>query len=150
MGKNILGVDNGLHGALSFYDGAELLVYDMPIYKTDRPVIDIVRLTNIIKLNKPTHAIIEKLTPLPKISGLTAFSMGHSEGIVLTILTTLQVPFTFVRPKDWKSAMQCPKEKNAARLRASQLLPTFKHNWDKVKDDGRAESALIALYGWNK
>lgn len=150
MSKNILGVDNGLHGALSFYDGAELLVYDMPVYDTDRPAIDMIRLADIIRVNKPTHAYIEKLTPLPKISGLTAFSMGHSEGLALATLSMLQVPYTLVRPVEWKKAMQCPKDKDAARQRATQLLPKFSHNWDRKKDDGRAESALVALYGWNK
>jgi crossover junction endodeoxyribonuclease RuvC len=148
--KTILGVDNGLHGALSFYDGAELLIYDMPIYGTDRPALDLIRIKDIININKPTHSYIEKLTPLPKISGLTAFSMGHSEGAVIATLTALQVPFTLIRPVEWKKAMQCPAEKDAARMRASQLLPAHSHNWSLKKHDGRAESALIALYGWNK
>lgn len=146
----ILGLDNGLAGALSFYDGAELLVYDMPTFKTDRPQLDLLRLADIIRINKPDHAYIEKLTPLPKISGLTAFSMGNSEGAVIATLTALQVPFTLVRPADWKKAMQCPKDKDGARMRACQLLPQFSHNWDRKKDDGRAESAIIALYGYKK
>jgi len=149
-GKTILGIDNGLHGALSFYDGAELIIYDMPIYSTDRPVLDLIRLADIIRINKPDHAYIEKLTPLPKISGLTAFSMGHSEGAIIATMTALQVPFTLIRPAKWKKAMQCPADKDAARMRASQLLPQFAHNWSRKKDDGRAESALISLYGYNK
>lgn len=148
--KTILGIDNGLHGALSFYDGAELLIYDMPTYGTDRPALDLIRLADIIRINKPDHAYIEKLTPLPKISGLTAFSMGHSEGAVIATLTALQIPFTMTRPMEWKKVMQCPAEKDAARKRASELLPTHAHNWTRKKDDGRAESSLISLYGYNK
>jgi hypothetical protein len=40
-----------------------------------------------------------------------------------------------------------PKAKDAARARASQLLPQAAHQWPLKKHDGRAESALIALYG---
>lgn len=147
---NILGIDNGLKGALAFYDGSENLVYDMPTYGMERPAIDIIRLCDIIRLNKPDHAYIEKLTPMPKISGLTAFSMGHSEGIMEACLNALQVPYTLVRSSAWKKAMSCPADKDAARMRASQLLPQFAHNWDLKKHDGRAEASLIALYGWNK
>ena len=148
--KTILGVDNGLHGSLSFYDGSELLVYDMPIYGTERPALDLIRIADIIRINKPEAAFVEKLTTLPKISGLTAFSMGHSEGAILATLTALQVPYTLVRPDKWKKVMGCPAEKDAARQRASQLLPQFAHNWQLKKHDGRAESSLIALYGFNR
>lgn len=149
--KTILGIDNGLYGALSFYDGTELLIYDMPIYNTDRPTLDLLRLMDIIRTNKPDHAYVEKLTPMPKISGLTGFSMGHSEGAITAIMVALQVPFTFVRPAAWKKTMGCPANKDESRMRASQLLPSHAHNWDKrKKDDGKAEASLIALYGWNK
>lgn len=147
---NILGVDNGVGGALTFYDGVELLVYDMPTYKiAKRNPIDILRLIEIIKTNAPDHVYIEKLTPYMG-SKLSFFSMGHSEGLLLGVLTCLQIPYTLVRPNDWKKPMGCTKDKDAARQRASQLLPQFAHNWDRKKDIDRAESALIALYGYKK
>jgi len=148
--KTILGIDNGLYGALSFYDGSELLIYDMPLYKTERPSINISRLLEIITTNAPNHAYIEKLTPMPRVGGLPCFSMGHSEGIILASMTALKTPFTFTRPSEWKKAMQCPADKDAARKRATELLPNHSHNWPLKKHDGRAESALIALYGYNK
>lgn len=46
--------------------------------------------------------------------------------------------------------MQCPAEKDGSRMRASQLLPGFASNWDRKKDDGRAEASMIALYGFNQ
>jgi hypothetical protein len=40
-----------------------------------------------------------------------------------------------------------PKAKDGARARASQLLPAGVQLWPLVKHDGRAEAALLALYG---
>ena len=147
--KTILGIDNGVSGALSFYDGTELIIYDMPTFKVKkRNVIDVHGVHKIISSYKVDHCVVEKLTPMPRVSGLASFGMGLSEGITLGILASLSIPYTFVRPTQWKKAMQCPKDKDAARMRATQLLPQFAHNWDLKKHDGRAESALIALYGF--
>ncbi len=148
--KNILGVDNGIFGALSFYDGTELMCYRMPVFEGERKAIDVHGLIKIIETNKPTHAYVEKLTPLPKISGLTAFSMGHSEGLVLAALTCLNIPYTLVRPAVWKKAMGCSADKDSTRQRASQLMPQFADNWPLKKDIDIAEASLIALYGWGK
>lgn len=149
--KTILGIDNGLSGALSFYDGEELLIYDMPVIKIGkRNHYDLHGILKIIRTYDINHCYIEKLTPLPKIGGLQSFSMGYGEGLILGTLSSLMIPYTTIRPAQWKKEMSCPKEKNAARMRATQLFPQFSHNWDLKKHDGRAESALIALYGYNK
>jgi hypothetical protein len=42
------------------------------------------------------------------------------------------------------------KGKDASRARASELLPAYSHLWQRKRDDGRAEAALIALYGWRQ
>jgi hypothetical protein len=148
--KTICGIDNGIGGSLSFYDGAELMCYRMPVFEGERKAIDVHGLIKIIETNKPTHVYVEKLTPLPKISGLTAFSMGHSEGLVLAILTCLNIPYTLVRPAVWKKAMGCGANKDSTRQRASQLMPQFAHNWPLKKDIDIAEASLIALYGFGK
>lgn len=148
--KTILGVDNGLLGALSFYNKDELIIYDMPVFEiSGRKKLDVQKILNLLNYDRPDHCFIEQLTPMPKISGLTAFSMGHSEGVFIGLLSALEIPVTLIRPKDWKGKMQCPADKDGARMRASQLLPQFAHNWPLKKHDGRAESALIALYGYN-
>ncbi len=149
--KTILGIDNGLLGCLAFYNGEELILHDMPTLEVkERRVLDMQAIARIIKNDPPWHVYLEKLTPLPKISGLGSFSMGHSEGFMLGLLTGFNLPYTMVRPNDWKKQMGCPADKDAARQRASQLLPQFAHNWARKRDDGRAEASLIALYGWNR
>lgn len=147
--KTILGIDNGLGGALSFYNEKELIIYDMPVFEVDgRKKLNISEIKRIILNDRPQACFVEQLTPMPKIGGLQSFSMGHSEGVFLGLFSALEIPYTLIRPKKWKKAMQCPADKDGSRMRASQLLPQFAHNWPLKRHDGRAESALIALYGY--
>ena len=149
--KTILGIDNGLKGALSFYNGDELIIYDMPTIEVkERNVLDMQRIKQIILGDIPWHVYVEKTTAMPKISGLAGYSMGKSEGFIEGLLVGFNLPYTMVRPNEWKRVMECPADKDAARQRASQLLPSHSHNWPLKKHHDRAESALIALYGFNK
>ena len=148
--SNILGIDVGMNGALSFYDGAELIIYDMPVFarnKTKR--VDCHKLNKIIQEQKPTHAVIEQVNAFG-MGASSAYNFGWSCAVVEAVLACNNIPFDYVTPQVWKKEMQCPKDKDASRMRASQLLPKFAHNWDLKKHDGRAESALIALFGFNK
>lgn len=146
---NIIGIDIGMSGALSFYDGTELLCYDMPVYKVAKGhELDILRIADIIRTNAPSAAYIEKALLMP-VNGKKSYQkLGEAEGAFKGILCALKIPYTIIRPQEWKKAMQCPADKEGARMRASQLLPNQAHNWERKKDDGRAESALIALYGY--
>jgi crossover junction endodeoxyribonuclease RuvC len=38
-------------------------------------------------------------------------------------------------------------DKTASRRLACQKWPAFSHLWARVKDDGRAEAALLAYFG---
>jgi len=148
--NNILGVDVGMSGALSFYDGDELMIYDMPTFprnKTKR--VDCHTLFKIISDNKPDHAYVEQVNAF-SMGATGAYNFGWSCGVIEAVLASCGIPFTYVTPQVWKKEMACPKDKDASRMRASQLFPQFTHNWERKKDDGRAESALIALFGYNK
>lgn len=145
----ILGIDPGMTGALAYYDGKELLTWRMPIFKKEKGHdLDIHNLYNAFREAAAEHAYIEKTTAMPKISGKAAYSMGKSEGALLSLCVALQIPYTLVRPAQWKKEMSCPADKDSARQRASQLFPQYSHCWDKKYLDGVAEAALIALYGY--
>jgi len=156
----ILGIDPGLNGALSFYDGEELIIHDMPTVEfqkngKSRRKVDIHKLHRTMHdlmypASHPNHIFIEQVSAQPSNGAAAAFSYGYGCGVVEATVALLNLPYSYVSPQKWKKAMNCPKDKNAARVRASQLLPKFSHNWDRKKDDGRAESALIALYGYNQ
>ena len=145
----ILGIDPGNTGALAYYDGTELLIWDMPIFEKEKGHdLDIHALYKIYQEAEAEKVYIEKTVAMPKISGKAAYSMGKAEGALISLCVALALPYTLVRPAEWKKAMSCPAEKDISRQRASQLLPLSAHNWDRKKDHGRAEAALIALYGY--
>ena len=96
-----------------------------------------------------THAYIEQVNAFG-MGASSAYNFGWSCGVIEAMISAFSIPFTYVTPQKWKKEMDCPKDKDAARMRASQLLPQHAHNWDLKKHDGRAEASLIALYGFNK
>ena len=153
--KTILGIDVGMKGALSFYDGEELIIYDMPVIRRNKTSrIECHKLMKCFDAmidngSKPEHAYIEQVNAFG-MGASGAYNFGWNCGVIEAMVASFEIPFTYVTPQVWKKAIQCPKDKDAARMRASQLLPQFAHNWDLKKWDGRAESALIALYGFNQ
>lgn len=106
-------------------------------------------------------AIVEKASPMPSTDGRKAgmgvtgaFTYGLNYGIILGTLQGLVIPVQEVRPADWKKAMSLtgrgltPREiKEASRAKARTIFPVLAERFARAKDDGRAESALIALYG---
>lgn len=148
--KTILGIDVGAGGALAIYDGEELIIYDMPVLprnKTKR--VCAVALKEILSLYKIDHAYIEQVNAFG-MGATSAYNFGFNCAIPEAVVMCLNIPITYVTPQKWKRAMQCPKDKNAARARATQLLPQFAHNWDLKKHVDRCEASLIALYGYRQ
>jgi crossover junction endodeoxyribonuclease RuvC len=52
-----------------------------------------------------------------------------------------------VSPAQWKRAMHLTSDKEQSRARALETFPVCAHHFARKKDHGRAEAALIALYG---
>lgn len=149
----VLGIDPGICGAFArLSDDAPLVIHDMPILTIQRGAkkkreMDAHVLSDLIENHLPDHAFLEQAWARPGEAASVSFTNGCNFGTVLGILAALQVPYTVVPPQRWKKALQVPAEKDGARARASQLLPQYASEWRRVKDDGRAEAALIALYG---
>lgn len=151
--KYVCGIDPGLDGALFFVNCAGFSgeAIDMPFLTLarggkKRRQVDPHRLDLIIKERLPGHAFIEDVWARPN-SLYSSGSLLLSAGIMIGILASNGIPYTSVSPQKWKNAMQTPASKSGARSRASQLLPLCANQWPLVKHDGRAEAALIALYG---
>mgnify|MGYP003649107582 CR=1 FL=1 len=150
MNKTILGVDVGMSGAFSFYDEMELMVYDMPTFKRNKTNrVDCHAVCKILEAEECHHAYVEQVNAFG-MGASSAYNFGWSCGTIEAILASFNIPFTYVTPQKWKKEMDCPKDKDAARMRATQLLPRFSDNWPLKKHDGRAEASLIALYGFKE
>lgn len=158
----VCGVDPGLSGALAFYgtldtgiSPIDCLTYDMPTLSLvrggkNKREVDAHSLARLLKSRPIDHAFLEQVGAMKAQGVSSMFSFGKSYGIVIGVLATLEIPMTLVPPVRWKKAMAVPAAKDGARARASQLMPAFAWQWTRVKDDGRAEAACIALYGWRE
>lgn len=144
----ILGIDPGAKGGLAVItDGGWLHeVHDM----TDLTGSGIgTWLHNVlINMYEPvTVAWVEQVHSMPGQGVASTFKFGTNYGALLGGLGALAIPVRNVTPAKWKKALGLPADKTAARQRAAELWPARADWFRRVKDDGRAESALIAEYG---
>lgn len=151
----ILGIDPGLSGALAFYNPETgfLSIADMPTIKSGgakgKNEIDRTALARLIdaEAKRVTHCFLEKVGTRPGEGAAGAFSFGTGYGMLLGILAANFVPLSLVTPAVWKKAMGCTGDKEQSRARASDILPRHADKWPLKKHDGRAEAAVLAVYG---
>jgi crossover junction endodeoxyribonuclease RuvC len=156
---SIIGIDPGAHGAIVIlHEDDTLDVIDTPTLKIQvakklRTRIDCYALAQALSLRKrPALAVIEALHSRPQQSAQSQFALGHAVGIVEMAVAGLGVPTHFVPPQVWQKAMGVSSDlsgntKGSSRARAAALFPNQAHLFSRVKDDGRADAALMALYG---
>jgi crossover junction endodeoxyribonuclease RuvC len=151
----IAGIDPGLSGALFFLDPnrpANGEATDLPIHMLVRGgrkkrELDIAGLIEILTPHRIEHVFLEQVSAMPGQGVSSVFAFGKTYGAILGVIAAHSIPLTLVAPVVWKRALGVPKSKDGARARASQLLPEAASQWRLKKHDGRAEAALIALYG---
>jgi hypothetical protein len=78
------------------------------------------------------------------------FSFGMTTGAILQGLICQNFVVNHVEPRQWRKDLQVRKGKDGSMQRASELLPQHIEHWKARKHNGRAEAALIALYGLNR
>lgn len=153
----ILGIDPGLSGAIALYvpNGDILYVADIPTHELRRNgklrrEPDIQAICDIVAdcaVRPYLKVYIEHVSAMPGESPVGAFTFGKVVGLLTGICAANKLVIERVTPSVWKRAMAVPADKDGARARASQLLPKHSHQWPLKKHDGRAEAALIALFG---
>jgi crossover junction endodeoxyribonuclease RuvC len=146
----IVAIDPGASGAVAFLssDGALQRVVDMPTVKIGTKTrIASQGLALLIGAARPTHAYVEQVGAMPGQGVSSMFAFGHCAGVIEGVLSACAVPTTFITPQQWKKAMQVTADKGSSRRRAMQLAPGLASDFQRVKDDGRAEAFLIGVYG---
>jgi len=145
----VLGIDVGAGGALALVsDGALTAVEDMPVIKIgSRSEISEGHLAQLVRAMAPDVAWIERVSARPKQGIASAFNFGTNYGIPRGVCAALGVPILFVSPVSWKREFKLSADKHQARLLASRMFPTHADKFSRVRDDGRAEAALIAVFG---
>lgn len=149
--KLILGIDPGKTGAIAVLDADDptrlLLVEDMPAATGSALGTCIAQLVEDLSPDRIVAAWVEDVHSMPKqgVRSVWTFALGH--GAVLGALGALRVPVHFVSPAQWKRDQRVTADKGTSRNRAMELWPREADLFQRVKDDGRAEAALIARHG---
>jgi crossover junction endodeoxyribonuclease RuvC len=149
----VIGIDPGITGAIAvFSEGRLIYVQDLPtievvVAKGTRKRQNAAALADLIFVSGPDHIYLEEVSTRPGEGAVGAFSFGRGFGQIEGIMAGLNIPYTLVRPQKWKTKLGVPADKGGARMIASRLFPDFAEQFARVKDDGRAEAAMIALYG---
>lgn len=93
----------------------------------------------------PTVAVLEKVGGRPRQKGGHTF--GFADGALETAFRAAGIPTQRVTPQRWKAHFGLiGKTKDDSRALATLHFPAASASFERVKDDGRAESALLALY----
>lgn len=145
-GALILGVDPGRRGALAWLDlhGDLVDVVDMP--DLDGVALGAL-LRDLVVERRPVRAVVEQITPRPGQGVQSVWTSAARHGVLLGVLGAWDVPTELVSPAGWKRAARLGKDKTASRQRACELWPGWSPSFARVRDDGRAEAALIARHG---
>jgi crossover junction endodeoxyribonuclease RuvC len=156
MSARVLGIDIGSQGAIALLtpSGDLLEVVDMPVLRDGpkgRPNVNAALLAEIVVKMQAAMAFVEFVGARPGEGAVGAFAFGRSRGVIEGVCGAAGVPLSFLTPSHWKRLVGIPpgKEgaKDAARSGAIRRWPGHAATFARVKDDGRAEAALIAVAG---
>jgi crossover junction endodeoxyribonuclease RuvC len=152
----ILGIDIGACGAIAMLtpEGELLEIFDMPVLNdgpSGRRAVNPPLLAEIVFKSHASKAYVELVGARPGEGAVGAFAFGRSRGVVEGVLGACAVPAAHIAPASWKRAVGlpagCQGAKDAARSEAIRRWPAKAALFARVKDDGRAEAALIAVAG---
>ena len=147
-----IGIDVGANGAIAVFENGKLIaVHDMPtktivINKRNKKRVDADALNELLDFHVDM-AVIEAVTAMPNQGVSSMFAFGQAAGIVEGVVASVTNNVMYVRPQSWKGYFNLTNDKGTSRELAAQLWPEMSDRFKRVKDDGRAEAALIGLWG---
>ena len=155
MNSWILGVDPGLSGCMAMLHKGAVDVFDIPtttrtVNKKEKRQIDPYQLSAWLEIQRPLikFAVVEQVGTMPGQGVTSAFNFGFTTGCIHGIIAACGIEIRTVSPQVWKRKYGLiGQNKDASRGEASRRFPEFTHLWQLKKHDGRAEAALLALYG---
>lgn len=145
----IIGVDPGKTGGIAvLHEGRLLDAFRMPL-TADGKQVDAQGVRDLLDaVARPWEdtVVLEKVHAMPKNGSIASFSLGHSVGVVVGVALGAGYRLRLIAPAEWKKIVGIPagSDKGASRAKASELFPNQRNLWKLVRDDGLAESALIA------
>lgn len=155
MSSLVIGIDPGVSGAVAILEQERLvMVFDMPTVEIKvghamKRRVSAEMLADELRMYADQGAVawIEKVSAMPGQGVSSMFAFGEAYGLARGVLAGLGVPCHTVTPMKWKKGMGLNQGKDASRAQAAQTWPMRAGEFKRVKDDGKAEAALIALWG---
>jgi len=140
----VAAIDPGMSGAVAFVtSGGQALVEDLPFVNKR---LDAGELSRILTAWRPLDAvIIEAVTARPGNGSVSSFNFGAGFGAACATVQCLGIPLILVSPSVWKKRMNLTQDKERSRQLAINLFPSTSGRLSRKKDEGRAESILLAL-----
>lgn len=150
-----IGIDSGAKGAIAILDRRSGLVdvIDMPTVEVKigsamKHRVSPEAIAAELRMYAPTAiAYIERVGAMPGQGVTSMFAFGEAYGLVRGVLAGMSIPCTAVAPAVWVKQMRVAAGKDGSRQRAMELFPDKAHLFKRVKDDGRADAALVAAWG---
>jgi crossover junction endodeoxyribonuclease RuvC len=150
----IIGIDIGIAGGVAVLSPSGELteVHAMPCLAdgpAGRRTVNGPLLASIVFASHATRAFVEHVSARAGEGAVGAFAFGRSRGVIEGVLAAAGLPCKFLTPPAWKRAVGLPpgRNKDASRAEAIRRWPAQAEWFARVKDDGRAEAALIAVAG---
>lgn len=153
----IIAIDPGVSGCIAVLDDRSNIIAhtEMPTVKAGKANrVNPQALAGwLMEFDSARMCFIEQVGAMPgggerRMGASSAFSFGHSAGIVEGVVAALQIPITLVPPAAWKKSQGLVgKDKDAARTRAAQLYPRERTFDLKGKGQALADAVFIARHG---
>jgi len=152
MARLICGIDPGMSGAFALLADGELVeVADMPVIEVNgKRRLNAAAAAEIVIRFNAALTVIEQVGAMPRQGVASTFAFGYGAGVLEGLHAALGRSILMVRPNVWKREASVPADKSAARMMATRLWPDQAALFARVKDDGRAEAALLARWGMTK
>ena len=152
----IFGIDPGFSGAISIYrpNLGLIEVHDMPVMKSakGKTILNLHGVLDVLEPedDTPHIAVIEQVAAMRGQGVTSMFRFGQGFGQLEMAIAARELQVRYVTPQKWKGHFGLSRDKGVSRSVASQRFPSIATQFARVKDDGRAEACLIALYGKEK
>lgn len=146
----VIGIDPGVSGAIAVVHTKAVACFDMPTIEVrGKRHVSAAGIRKILQHAVDDSPLGIEAVVLEHVQGVqgtgatSAFSFGRSFGLVEGVVAAMELPLVLVRPQLWTKALCVSRDKGAHRQAAVNLWPKQADAFARVKDDGRADAALL-------
>ena len=150
----LIGIDPGVSGAIVVTSGDAsriLCVCDMPTVEIrgkrhvcPTTLRSAIRFHHHLEpIGRPPTVIVEHVQGVQQSGATSAFNFGRGFGVIEGVVAGLGLACELVRPQVWTKALRVSRDKGSHREAAMRLWPDHADKFARVKDDGRADAALL-------